>query len=85
MCLPGQPPPPPATATDAAAMARTALAWLAVVDAGSLTTAEQADCLRVLEQATSLHTAAQARVLAAFYAQDGCADDGHGSARTWLR
>ena len=84
MCLPGQPPAPPATAADAAVMARAGLAWLAAADAGSLTTAEQADALRALEQVASLHTAAQARVLAAFYAQDGCADDGHGSARTWL-
>jgi hypothetical protein len=85
MCLPGQPPPAPATAADAAAMARAGLAWLAGADAASLTTAEQADTLRALEQAASLHTAAQARVLHAFYVQDGCQDDGHGSARTWLR
>jgi hypothetical protein len=31
------------------------------------------------------HTAARARVLAAFTARDGFEDDGHGSARTWLR
>jgi hypothetical protein len=85
MCLPGQPPQAPATAADAAAMARAGLAWLAGADAASLTTAEQADTLRALEQAASLHTAAQARVLHAFYVQDGCQDDGHGSARTWLR
>jgi hypothetical protein len=34
----------PATATEAAAMARTALAWLAGTDAAALTTAEQAEC-----------------------------------------
>jgi hypothetical protein len=85
MCLAGQPPAPPATAADAAAMAKAALGWLAGADAASLSTAEQADTLRALEQVASLHTAAQARVLHAFYAQDGCADDGHGSARTWLR
>src|SRR5580700_11973658 len=89
MCLPGQPPPgpvrEPATATEAAAMARTALAWLAGADAAALTTAEQAECLRGLEQAESAHTAARASVLAAFRASDGCRDDGHGSPRTWLR
>jgi hypothetical protein len=85
MCLPGQPPPAPATAADAAAMAAAGLGWLAAADAASLTTAEQADTLRALEQAASAHTAAQAKVLAVFYAQDGCADDGHGSARTWLK
>ena len=85
MCLPGQPPAAPVTAADAAAMAHAALGWLAAADAASWTTAEQADCLRALERAASVHTAAQARVLTAFYAQDGCADDGHGSARSWLK
>ncbi len=32
-----------------------------------------------------MHTAARSKVLAAFWAQDGCRGDGHGSARTWLR
>ena len=88
MCLPGQPPPgplrEPATATEAAAMARTALAWLAGTDAAALTTSEQAGCLRILEQAESAHTAARASVLAAFRASDGCRDDGQASAKTWL-
>jgi hypothetical protein len=89
MCLPGQPPPPPpaapSTAADAAAMAQAALGWLAAADVVSLTTAEQADCLRALEQARALHTAAQARLLSAFHARGGYEDDGHGSTRTWLR
>src|SRR5215469_10798417 len=85
MYLPGQASPVPATAADAVAMAQAALSWLAAADAGSLTTAEQADCLRALEQAGSMHTAARARVLAAFTAQGGHEDDGHGSARTWLK
>ena len=65
-------------------MARTGLAWLAGADAAALTTSEQADCLRGLEQAESAHTAARASVLAAFRASDGYRDDGHGSAKTWL-
>jgi hypothetical protein len=88
MCLTGQPPArsaPPATAADAVAMAQAALAALAAVDAAALTAAEQADCLRALEQAESAHTAARARVLAAFHADGGFEDDGHGSAKTWLR
>ena len=85
MCLVGQPPAVPATAAEAAAMARVALGWLAAADVASLTTAEQADCLRALERLRSVHTAAQARVLAAFRARDGYADDGHGSPRTWLK
>jgi hypothetical protein len=81
MCLPGQPIPVPTTAADAAAMARAALGWLAEADAGSLTTAEQADCLRALGQAASLHTAAQARVLGAFHARAGCQDEATGRPR----
>ena len=84
MCLPGQPPAVPATAADAAAMAEAGLACLASADTASLTTAEQADCLRALAQAESIHTAARARVLYAFTAQAGYEDDGHRSPRTWL-
>jgi Domain of unknown function (DUF222)/HNH endonuclease len=84
MRLTSQSPPAPASAADAAAMVQAGLGWLAA-DAGSLTAAEQADTLRALSRAESMHTAAHARVLAAFRAQDGYRDDGHGSARTWLR
>src|SRR5258708_32694707 len=85
MCLPSQPPPVPATAADAAAMARAALGWLAAADAASWTTAEQAECLRALERAAAVHTAARARVLTAFTARGGYADDGHGSTPTVLQ
>ena len=64
---------------------RAGLAWLAGADAAALTTSEQAECLHLLEQAESAHTAARASVLAAFRAADGCRDDGHPSAKTWLR
>ena len=66
-------------------MARTGLAWLARMDAAGLTSVEQADCLRALEATEAAHTAARARVLAAFHAGDGFREDGHGSAKTWLR
>jgi hypothetical protein len=85
MCVAGPLPAPPVTAADAVAAAQAALGWLAAADVASLTTAEQADCLRALERAESLHTAARARVLTAFHAQNGCAYDGHGSTRTWLK
>jgi hypothetical protein len=85
MCLPAQPPAEPASAADAVAMARAGLGWLAAADAGSLTVAEQADCLLALERVRSVHTAAQARVLAAFHVRDGYAVDGQGSPRTWLK
>jgi hypothetical protein len=85
MCLPGQPPAAPATAADAVAMAQASLAFLAKADMGSVPSAVQADCLRGLERAESLQTAARAGVLAAFMAGGGCEDDGQGSARAWLR
>jgi hypothetical protein len=85
MCLPGQPPASPATAGEALSAISAGLSFLNAADVASLTTAEQAGCLRALEQASSMHTAARSRVLAAFHAQDGCADDGHGSTRTWLK
>ena len=67
----------PASAADAVAMARAGLAWLARMDAAGLTAAEQADCLRALERAES-RTPPRGLVLAAFHAQGGCTDDGHG-------
>src|SRR5690349_18572902 len=85
MCLPGQPPAPPATAGEALSAIGAGLSYLTAADVGSLTTAEQADCLRALERASSMHTVARSRVLTAFHAQDGYTDDGHGSTRTWLK
>jgi len=90
MCLPGQPPavpvmPVPGSAADAVAMAQAALAFLANASMASVPTAVQAECLRGLERAESLATAARAGVLAAFMASGGYEDDGQGSARAWLR
>ena len=66
-------------------MAHAGLAYLATADMASLPAAAQAECLRGLERAESLHTAARAGVLAAFMSCGGCEDDGQGSARAWLR
>ena len=77
--------PQPADVPGALVMLDSALQALAAADAGSLPTAVQAQALRALERAEARHTAARARILAAFTAQDGYEDDGHGSARTWLR
>lgn len=88
MCVPGQPaapPAPPASTGQALAVLHGALCYLAGTDAAALTTAEQADCLRGLERAESVRIAARARVLSAFSADRGFEDDGHGSARSWLR
>ena len=66
-------------------MAHAALAYLAAADMASLPAAAQAECLRGLERAESLHTAARAGALAAFISSGGCEDDGQGTARAWLR
>lgn len=75
----------PANVRDALIMLEQALGYLAAADAAELTTSEQADSLRALERAGARHAAARARMLSAFTAGNGCQDDGHGSARAWLR
>ena len=60
------------------------LGWLARADHASVPAGVQAECLRGLERAQSVHAAARARVLAAFTAQGSYEDDGQGSPRTWL-
>src|SRR3984885_14054229 len=85
MCLAGQMPAAPSTTADAVAMAQAALSWLAETDVASLTTIEQADCLRGLERAASMHTAAQSRGLGAFHARSGYQDDGNRSTQTGRR
>jgi hypothetical protein len=82
--LPGPGAAAPSTAAGAVAVAHAALAALAAADPTALTVAEQADVLRALERAESVHAAARAKILQAFHAGDGCRDDGHGSAKTWL-
>jgi uncharacterized protein DUF222/HNH endonuclease len=74
----------PADVPSALVMLDRALQALAAADAASLPTGLQAEALRALERAEARHTAARARMLAAFTAQDGYEDDGHGSARVWL-
>jgi hypothetical protein len=91
MCQPGQPDAPSADAApfadagQAVTALHQALTFLATTDMTTLTTAEQADCLRGLERADSVRVAAESAVLTAFTATQGYADDGHGSSRTWLR
>jgi hypothetical protein len=74
----------PGSAAEAIAMTLAGLGFLAHADAASLPAGTQADCLRELERALAVHTAARARVLAAFTAQGGHEQDGQGSPRTWL-
>ncbi len=69
----------------ALAMLDRALGVLAAADVASLPAGVQGDVLRALGRAESRQTAARARVLAAFIAQDGYHEDGHGGPRSWLR
>ncbi|MFI5066416.1 MAG: DUF222 domain-containing protein [Streptosporangiales bacterium] len=77
----------PGFTSPAAALAavRDGLHYLSSVDAAGLPAVAQADCLRGLARAEAAHTAAQARMLAAFSAGGGYEDDGQGSAQVWLR
>ena len=65
-------------------MVRAGLGYLAAADAAQLSAATQAECLRELEQADAVLTAARAFVLAGFTAGQGYADDADYSARSWL-
>ncbi len=75
----------PASAGQALAMVRAGLGYLAGCDAGSLGTAAQAAALIGLEAAEAQHTAARAKILAAFTAQRGYEADGYYGAASWLR
>ena len=61
----------PACAREALDMVRAGLGYLAAADATQLAAATQAECLRELEQAGAVATAARAAVLAAFTAGQG--------------
>ena len=74
----------PASAREAMDMVRAGLAYLAAADATQMAAGEQACCLRMLEQTTSVTTAARTSVLGAFTAGQGYAADGAYSARAWL-
>ena len=75
----------PSSVAEALGMLDRSLAYLAAADAASLPTAVQAEALRTLERAEARHTAARSRVLGAFAVRGGFEDDGHGTARTWLK
>ena len=65
-------------------MVRAGLGYLAAADAAQLSAATQAECLRELEQARSVATAAQASMLSGFAAGQGYAADAEYSAVSWL-
>ena len=60
------------------------MGYLAAADATAMTAEEQARCLRVLERATSVGTAARTSVLSAFGSGQGYSADADYSPRAWL-
>ena len=75
----------PASTGQALAMVRAGLGYLADCDAGSLATTAQAEALIGLEHAEAQHTAARAKILSVFTAQQGYEADGYYGAASWLR
>ena len=59
--------------------------WLADADLASVPAVTRAECLRHMERAKSVQTAAHAAVLSAFDHDASYVDDGQGTSRTWLR
>ena len=84
MCTAAEAPAPSSTG-QALAMVRAGLGYLADCDAGNLTTAAQAEALVGLEHAEAQHTAARAKILSVFTAQQGYEADGYYGAASWLR
>ena len=74
----------PANAREALDMVRAGLGYLAAADTAQLGAATQAECLRELEQAGAVLTAARAFVLAGFTAGQGYSGDAEYSAVSWL-
>src|SRR5438045_5771140 len=73
-----------ASADEAMDMVHAGLAYLAAADATAMTAGERAGCLRKLEQADAVATAARTSVLGVFAAGQDYADDGDYSACSWL-
>jgi hypothetical protein len=74
----------PSSAREALDMVRAGLAYLAAADAAQLPAATQAECLRELEQAAAVLTAARAFIQAGFTAGHGYSGDAEYSAVSWL-
>ena len=74
----------PGSAAEALEMLMAAMRYLAAADATAMASEEQARCLRVLEQATAVGTAARTSVLSAFTAGQGYSADADYSPRAWL-
>ena len=76
--------PAPASTAEALDMVLAGLSYLAAADPTVLAAQAQAECLQTLEQADAIATAARARILAAFTAGQGYAEDADYSPTSWL-
>ncbi len=65
-------------------LGKAAMGYLAAVDATAMAAETQAQCLRALEQAHSIGTAARTAILGAFTSGQGYSADADYSARAWL-
>ena len=74
----------PASASEAMEMVHAGLGYLAAADATQLAAETQARCLQMLEQASSMSTAARASILTAFTSAQGYSADADYSPRAWL-
>ena len=74
----------PASAGEALGMLASAMRFLATADATQMAAEVQAQCLKGLEQAAAVGTAARASILGAFTAGKGYCDDAAYSPRAWL-
>jgi Domain of unknown function (DUF222) len=74
----------PASIAEAMNMVLAGLRYLADADPTAIAARAQAECLRTLEQADAMTTAARARILAAFTAGQGYAQDADYSPTSWL-
>jgi uncharacterized protein DUF222 len=73
-----------ASADEALTLVHAALAYLAAADAAAMGPAERARCLKELEQADAVATAARASVLSVFGAGQDYTEDGDYSTFAWL-
>jgi hypothetical protein len=74
----------PASAAEAMAMVRAGLGYLAAADATAMAAQTRVECLRSLEQAGSVATAARTSILGAFAAGQDYTADADYSPRAWL-
>ena len=76
--------PAPASTAEALDMVRTGLSYLAAIDPTTLSARAQAECLQAFERFDAVAIAARARVLAAFTAGHGYAEDADYGPASWL-